>query len=105
MQFPNAIGGMIDILNGVDVAASLVDVGSSIDSATAEDTAQVINMGDDAILLQQQKVQMKSIAVEMMGYFTIGAIGTALHSAMFDTVGQVSLVERLFIMSSMSMSD
>jgi len=88
MQFPNAIGGMIDILNGVDVAASLVDVGSSIDSATAEDTAQVINMGDDAILLQQQKVQMKSIAVEMMGYFTIGAIGTALHSAMFDTVGQ-----------------
>ena len=93
MQFPNAIGGMIDILNGVDVATSLVNVGG-VDSTTVGETAQAI-MGDDANLLLQQKMQMKSIAVEMMGYFTVGAIGTALHSAMFDTVGQVSLVDRI----------
>lgn len=95
MQFPNAIGGMIDILNGVDVATLLVNVGGvDVDSTTVGETAQAI-MGNDANSLQQQKMQMKSIAVEMMGYFTVGAIGTALHSAMFDTVGQVSLVDRI----------
>lgn len=80
MQFPNAIASMIDILNGVDVAAAteILDGAQSIEDGESIDTIHV------------QKEQMKSIAVEMMGYFTVGAIGTAVHSAMFDSIGQVS---------------
>lgn len=73
MQFPNAIGSMIDILNG----------------ANAGDTVKLIEEVTASSVLDQ-KTQMKSIAVEMMGYFTVGAVCTAIHSAMFDSVGQVS---------------
>jgi len=81
MQFPNAIGMMVDILNGVDV--------ESISNVT--DSASLISGEEPAVVLDEKKVQMKSIAVEMMGYFTIGAICTGVHSGMFDSVGQVSL--------------
>ena len=81
MQFPNAIGSMIDILNGVDITA----VKESIEAV------QTIDGENPVMAVDKQKVQMKSIAVEMMGYFTVGAVCTAVHSAMFDSVGQVSL--------------
>jgi hypothetical protein len=81
MQFPNAIGMMIDILNGVDVAAV---------TESGMESTQMVNGKDSALMLHEQKMQMKSIAVEMMGYFTVGAVCTAIHSAMFDSVGQAS---------------
>lgn len=78
MQFPNAIGSMIDILNGVPA------VNESLESV------QLIDGGGTVQAIDEQKAQMKSIAVEMMGYFTVGAVCTAVHSALFDSVGQVS---------------
>lgn len=80
MQFPNAIGSMIDILNGLDIAAGK----ESLDTTYLIGDVQSI----DKMLVQKE--EMKSIAAEMMGYFTVGAIGTAVHSAMFDSIGQVS---------------
>ena len=84
MQFPNAIGSMIDILNGVDAATAV-----AVDAATQLDATKLVR-GDAVSSVMDQKTQMNSIAVEMMGYFTVGAICTAIHSAMFDSVGQVS---------------
>jgi hypothetical protein len=81
MQFPNAIGSMIDILNGVDIAAGKDSL----------DTTHLIGDVESIDKMLVQKEEMKSIAAEMMGYFTVGAIGTAVHSAMFDSIGQVSL--------------
>jgi hypothetical protein len=101
MQFPNAIAMMIDILNGVGVEGVDVVVGA-VENAPAfvdfhaapGDAAQVTQMADGQLSMQhqQQKQQMKSIALQMVGYFTVGAVCTTIHSAMFDSVGQVSSI-------------
>ena len=65
MQFPNAIGEVIDILN----------TGSSIN----------IN---DVDTQDAQQAQIQSIALQLTGYFTIGSIATFVHTSMFDITGQ-----------------
>ena len=65
MQFPNAIGEVIDILN----------TGSSID----------INDIDTQDI---QQAQIQSIALQLTGYFTMGSIATFVHTSMFDITGQ-----------------
>ena len=65
MQFPNAIGQVIDILN----------TGSSIN----------IN---DVDTQDTQQAQIQSIALQLTGYFTMGSIATFVHTSMFDMTGQ-----------------
>ncbi|KAL7461308.1 hypothetical protein ACHAXS_001729, partial [Conticribra weissflogii] len=89
MQFPNAIGQMIDILSGIPSDTG-INVFTDVD----------IDAVGDASLTETQKLdQMKLIALQMMGYFTIGAVATFSHSAMFDSIGQrigATLRKKLF---------
>ncbi|KAL7486947.1 hypothetical protein ACHAW6_015330 [Cyclotella cf. meneghiniana] len=97
MQFPNAIAMMIDILNGVGVDGVDLVVGAVENApnvadiyAAADEAGQVTQVADGPLSMQHQlqKQQMKSIALQMVGYFTVGAVCTTIHSAMFDSVGQ-----------------
>jgi hypothetical protein len=90
----------IDILNGLGVDP-VIDAISIPESTTSildnANVTQLTNINDtttvsSTVQHEQQMRQMKGIALEMMGYFTIGAFCTAIHSAMFDSVGQVSYV-------------
>jgi len=65
MQFPNAIGEVIDILN---TSSSI-----NINNVDTQDT---------------QQAQIQSIALQLTGYFTIGSIATFVHTSMFDITGQ-----------------
>lgn len=97
MQFPNAIGQMIDILSGIPVDTGM-NVFTNIDVNTVGGADSVGDISPS--LTETQKLeQMKLIALQMMGYFTIGAVATFSHSAMFDSIGQrigATLRKKLF---------
>ena len=107
MQYPNAIGEMVDILSlssssisgsSDSMIPSSIDVVDSI--AGGMDSKDATNGGgviDDAsssssqstiLLSEQQQEQMRTITLQMLSYFGIGAIATFAHSALFDTIGQ-----------------
>ena len=107
MQYPNAIGEMVDILSlssssisasSDSMISSSIDVVDSI--AGGMDSKDATNGGgviDDAsssssqstmLLSEQQQEQMRTITLQMLSYFGIGAIATFAHSALFDTIGQ-----------------
>eukprot|EP00986_Skeletonema_menzelii_P020188 scaffold30447_cov160-Skeletonema_menzelii.AAC.3 len=101
LQFPNAIGEMIDILSagggvgGISMDYSLIGVGDNFSSDGNEMTnIDDINVSSDSTTQlqeqqQQQKLtQIQSIALQMVGYFTIGSAATFYHTTSFDTIGQ-----------------
>ena len=91
MQFPNAIGQMIDILSGTPIGgiSEGMDVMQGIGEAGSVDAAAKIAAElQNQVQPPQQLQQMHSIALQMMVYFTIGAVATFAHSAMFDSIGQ-----------------
>ncbi len=102
LQFPNAIGQMIDILSagGGGGAATTMD-GNLLfdvtemthidDTTTLLDTTDINGSSDSTtqLLEEQQKLQqIQSIALQMIGYFTIGSAATFYHTTSFDTIGQ-----------------
>jgi len=97
MQFPNAIGQMIDILSGIPVDNGM-NVFTDID-VNAVGGAEAVGDIPSSPTETQKLEQMKLIALQMMGYFTIGAVATFSHSAMFDSIGQrigATLRKKLF---------
>ena len=111
LQFPNAIGEMIDILSsggGVSTMDSLIvdgnnfssdvtDMAKNIDGTAAATLDADINSSSDSnttqLLEEQQQQQQKltqiqSIALQMIGFFTIGSAATFYHTTSFDTIGQ-----------------
>jgi ATP-binding cassette subfamily B (MDR/TAP) protein 10 len=117
MQIPNAIGQIIDILSistpaiisvedATIVASGMIDAGNGLDSLhstsspsppqssiSPSEVATSINDSKTSITSQQMKQQvlqkeMESIGLQLMSYFTIGAIATFAHSTLFDTIGQ-----------------
>ncbi len=123
LQFPNAIGEMIDILSssaGVVGSVVMDDGGSSIvvgdgnlllydmsemmtnnnsnTSANPDDINSVVGSSNDDPTTttsqlgggqqQQQLDQIQSIALQMLGFFTIGSAATFYHSTSFETIGQ-----------------
>lgn len=102
MQFPNAIGQMIDILSGipvVDIGVGGGDVATTGISASDGVHAQSTTKAMPQIQHEQQLEQMNRIALQMISFFTIGAVGTFIHSALFDSIGQrigASLRKQLF---------
>lgn len=111
MQFPNAIGQMIDILSsagdipiievGCDVSNGIESI-SPIDFQSTEATPLENNTAipaDDNKASPQLQQEMESIALRIGACFTVGALATFGHSAMFDTIGQkigASLRKKLF---------
>ncbi len=94
LQFPNAIGEMIDILSAATPMDSIVD-GTLIPGAnemTSSSNATLDKINDTSIsttLQEQQKInQIQSIALQMLGFFTIGSAATFYHSTSFETIGQ-----------------
>lgn len=105
LQFPNAIGEMIDILSTGVTADSIVD-GSNLISDMNEMASNTTNIdsngsSDDSTItnqiqtftsttqLEQQKLdQIQSIALQMLGFFTVGSAATFYHSTSFETIGQ-----------------
>lgn len=119
MQFPHAIGSMIDILSAANpevVAASMAEAGgaaaAAADPALAADATLAIAADGAATTsaasatglaaaaaTPDKMVQMRSIALQMMGYFTLGSLATFCHTTLFDSVGQkigASLRKKLF---------
>jgi ABC-type multidrug transport system fused ATPase/permease subunit len=126
LQFPNAIGEMIDILSSsaaagvvsaVDGSTIAVDDGNLLLSnmsevmtnnynncntiANSDDISNSVagsssNSDDDSTIIQQlggqhqqeQLEQIQSIALQMLGFFTIGSAATFYHSTSFETIGQ-----------------
>ena len=108
MQYPNAIGEIIDILslssssisgssdsmisssiNVVDSIASGMDSKDATNGGGVIDDASSSSSSQSTILLsEQQQEQMRTITLQMLSYFGIGAIATFAHSALFDTIGQ-----------------
>ena len=110
MQYPNAIGEMIDILSlsssssisgssgsmssSMDVVDSITAGGMDINDATTgggviDASSSPSPPSQSTILLsEQQQEQMQTITLHMLSFFTIGAIATFAHSALFDTIGQ-----------------
>ncbi|KAL7537047.1 hypothetical protein ACHAXR_007555 [Thalassiosira sp. AJA248-18] len=95
MQFPNAIGEMIDLLSGSSI--SMVDAGTAgagldsiIPDYQSSSSSHIITDNSTAAETtpQQLEEQMQSIGFRMMSYFTIGAVATFVHSALFDSIGQ-----------------
>ena len=74
---------------------SLIGVGDNFSSDGNEMTnIDDINVSSDSTTQlqeqqQQQKLtQIQSIALQMIGYFTIGSAATFYHTTSFDTIGQ-----------------
>eukprot|EP00984_Skeletonema_dohrnii_P015254 scaffold6547_cov141-Skeletonema_dohrnii-CCMP3373.AAC.7 len=97
LQFPNAIGEMIDILSAAGVAIDSTIIDSSLSSEMSDmpnnsnnTTPDNINGSPDSTTqLEQQKLdQIQSIALQMLGFFTIGSAATFYHSTSFETIGQ-----------------
>ncbi len=116
MQIPNAIGQIIDILSTsttvmipVEDATSasncMMDAGNGLNSLHPSSptpahsslaSSEVIPTIDDGTIsmtpqqLKEQVLQgeMESIGLQLMTYFTVGAMATFAHSTLFDTVGQ-----------------
>jgi len=112
MQFPNAIGSMIDILSASSpeaaaaVLGSVTETGTAVrmgpiesigtavaDSASGAAAAATDNgaVGVTAGLIppgSDKMAEMRNIALTMMGYFTMGSAATFVHSSLFDSVGQ-----------------
>ena len=106
LQFPNAIGEMIDILSSA--GASGVGTATTMDAnSLLLDVNEMTNINDTTMLLdttdingnsdsttqqleeEQQKLhQIQSIALQMIGFFTIGSAATFYHTTSFDTIGQ-----------------
>mmetsp|Transcript_8570 Transcript_8570/g.17285 ORF Transcript_8570/g.17285 Transcript_8570/m.17285 type:complete len:752 (-) Transcript_8570:250-2505(-) len=96
LQSPNAIGEMIDILSTAGVAIDSTIIDSSLSSEmsdmpnsniTAPDNINVSS--DTTTQLEQQKLdQIQSIALQMLGFFTVGSAATFYHSTSFETIGQ-----------------
>ena len=96
LQFPNAIGDMIDILSAAGVAIDSTIIDSSMSSEMSDmpssnnTTPDNINVSPDSTTqLEQQKLdQIQSIALQMLGFFTVGSAATFYHSTSFETIGQ-----------------
>ena len=93
LQFPNAIGDVIDILSasGGTIAESadtivenLVHDNKTIDGSCSQ-TLTSIEMPPTE---QQQLDQIRSISIKMLGFFTVGSAATFYHSTSFETIGQ-----------------
>ena len=96
LQFPNAIGDMIDILSAAEVAIDSTIIDSSLSSGMSDmpnsnnTTPDNINGSSDSTTqLEQQKLdQIQSIALQMLSFFTVGSAATFYHSTSFETIGQ-----------------
>lgn len=96
LQFPNAIGEMIDILSVAAPMDSIADSNliSNANEMTSSNNATIDNINgntdsDSTTQLEQQKInQIQSIALQMLGFFTIGSAATFYHSTSFETIGQ-----------------
>jgi ABC-type multidrug transport system fused ATPase/permease subunit len=79
LQFPNAIGEIIDILSsGVPIIDSIVD----------DDLISDMQSTTSAQLEQQKFDKIQSISLQMLGFFTVGSAATFYHSTSFETIGQ-----------------
>ena len=118
MQIPNAIGQIIDILSisttamipvedAAIAASGMMDAGNGLDALhipssspsptqspiPSSEVTTSINESTTSMTSQQMKhevlqKEMESIGLQLMSYFTIGAIATFAHSTLFDTIGQ-----------------
>lgn len=93
LQFPNAIGDVIDILSasGGTIAESadtivenLVHDNKIIDGSCSPTLTTI----DTPPTEQQQLDQIRSISFKMLGFFTVGSAATFYHSTSFETIGQ-----------------
>ena len=100
MQIPNAIGQIIDILSAsatvmipvedATLASNcMMDAGNVLDSLhPSSPTPTHSCMTPKQLKEQALQEEMESIGLQLMTYFTVGAVATFAHSALFDTVGQ-----------------
>ena len=114
MQFPHAIGQIIDVLSS-NTSREVIDAYcqyATTTDAAIEGTSSMIastdnNVDDVAAVDLQQLLDkhrqlwegMKSIGIELTSYFVIGAFGTFASSAIFDSTGErigTDLRKRLF---------
>ena len=94
LQFPNAIGDVIDILSasGGTIAESadtivenLVHDNKIIDGSCSPTLTTIETPPPTE---QQQLDQIRSISFKMLGFFTVGSAATFYHSTSFETIGQ-----------------
>lgn len=94
LQFPNAIGDVIDILSasGGTIAESadtivenLVHDNKIIDGSCSPTLTTIETPPPTE---QQQLDQIRSISFKMLGFFTVGSVATFYHSTSFETIGQ-----------------
>ena len=93
MQYPNAIGEIIDILSASNIA--MLDVDTTASAATSSGIIEASSDISSTPIVDTQpqqsdqlQHQMQSISLQMLSYFTIGAVATFIHSALFDSIGQ-----------------
>ena len=92
MQFPNAIGQMIDILSLPVVDAGAAAIDASIDThqtaIAISDGVEANAAAMDANTPQRIEAEMQEIGLRMAAFFSVGAVATFGHSALFDSIGQ-----------------
>jgi len=117
MQFPNAIGQIVDILSSSSSSEVIDAVVASASSSSSSSTEAATAVGGggggvaDAVpkgaapspehlarhaLLQEQ---MQAIGLQLTSFFAMGALGTFASSAIFDSTGErigADLRKRLF---------
>jgi ABC-type multidrug transport system fused ATPase/permease subunit len=116
MQFPHAIGNIIDVLSS-DASRAVIDAYCQIattDAAIVDGTPSAMMASTDSnvegvvsvVDIQQSLDEhrklwegTKSIGIELTSYFVVGAFGTFASSAIFDSTGErigTDLRKRLF---------
>jgi ABC-type multidrug transport system fused ATPase/permease subunit len=120
MQFPNAIGQIIDILSSSSSSADVIDAVVEAATSTASHSTDVATTNHDVVvdptrdaampsnddLLAKQlgqhqllREQIQTIGLQLTSYFAIGAFATFASSAIFDSTGErigADLRKRLF---------
>lgn len=92
LQFPNAIGDVIDILSAsggtiADSADAIVEnlvYDNDIDGSCSPTLTTIETPPTE----QQRLDQIRSISLKMLGFFTVGSAATFYHSTSFETIGQ-----------------